>query len=177
LPALTLSPTARAQDVELDRKSFWDIVGEDDPNPTNYDFAFLSIGLHQNWGLSRWKGGGVYFGAGGGLGGPLWRITKMEDRDIDVDNTLEVVFGDAYLRLAPFHYMDLDVGGKIAIGSTSFGISDAPRSGFVRAAYADLRVGTKTIKFGPRLEFNSIVYSEITENGWKITPLMVRVLK
>jgi hypothetical protein len=95
LPALTLSSMARAQDPELDRKSFWDIVGEDDPNPTNYDFAFLSIGLHHNWGLTRRKGGGVYFGAGGGLGGPLGGMTKMVVRVFYVDNTLEVVFGDA----------------------------------------------------------------------------------
>jgi hypothetical protein len=162
--------------------SFWELVGEDDPNPTTYEFSFLSIGINQNWGLARWKGGGVYFGAGGGLGTALYRISSMKDyrtkkaRDPEIDPTLEAVYGNVYLRLTPFKYVDLDVGGRLAVGSTTYDIADPPQAAFVRGAYVDLRIGTGKIKLGPRFEYDSILYSDFVETGWKITPLMLRVV-
>lgn len=175
---LLVGVNAQAEDVAADTNaSFYEVLGEDDPNPATYEFSFLSIGLNQNFGLAHWHGGGIYFGAGGGLGPTLWRIAKVEDRDIQVDNTIEIVYGNTYLRVTPVEYVDLDFGGRIALGATNFDISDAPRSTFITGGYADLRFGSKTIKLGPRFEYDHMVYADFSEDSWRITPLMLRVMK
>ena len=168
--------TALAADpTRDDSRNFYDVIGEDDPRPANYDFSFLSIAANQNWPLTRWSGGGIYFGVGGGAGTPLYRVSKMEDRDIGIDPTIEILFANTYFRIAPFRYLDLDLGGRIALGASVFDVSDPPRAGFISGGYADLRVGSKKIKFGPRFEYDRIVFDRFTETGWKITPLMLRV--
>jgi hypothetical protein len=159
-----------------DRRTFWELIGEDNPNPATYEIGFVTIGMNQSWGLVNWKGGGIYFGAGGGVGVPFYRISKMEDRDIEIDGMLEAIFGNLFFRISPFHYADLDLGFRVALGASTFGVDDAPRSGFVRGGYADLRIGSRKVKLGPRFEYDSIAYAGLTETGWKITPLMLRVM-
>lgn len=178
--ALLLIESASAQaPVEApgrDQRSYYELLGEDDPNPVNLDFSFLSIAINQNFGITTWRGGGIYFGAGGGVGTAIYRLSMMGDRDLQIDPMIEAVFGNAYLRITPFKYLDVDVGGRLALGATMYDISDAPRGGFVRGAYLDLRVGTQNIKLGPRIEYDSIVYSDFTEDGIRITPLMLRIV-
>lgn len=156
--------------------SFWDILGEDDPHPANFEFSFLSVAANQNIGLAHWGGGGIYFGAGGGIGTTLYKISKIEDRDVGIDPTIEALFANLYFRIAPFRYLDLDFGGRIAVGSTGYDVPDSPRGAFVRAGYADLRIGSKKIKVGPRFEYVSTVYADFNEVGWKLSPLMLRVM-
>lgn len=172
----TVQAEERPADPAADRQSFFELIDEDDPNPTNFDFSFVSVAIAQNFGLATWRGGGVYFGAGGGLGTPLFRLAKREGHDLGIDPTIEAVFGNLYFRVTPFRYLDLDLGGRLAVGQTTYDISDAPRGGFVRAGYADLRVGSAKIKFGPRFEYASTVYSDFNESSWKITPLLLRVM-
>jgi hypothetical protein len=78
--------------------------------------------------------------------------------------------------VAPVRYVDLDVGAKLALVSTLADVADPPRSGFLQGGYADLRVGSPTIKLGPRFEYARVSYAEFHEKGWKLTPLMVRVV-
>lgn len=173
---IAYASTAFADDpVRDDSRNFYDVIGEDDPRPANLEFSFLSVGATQNWPLTRWSGGGIYFGAGGAVGAPLYRISKMGDGDVGVDPTIEILSGNIYFRIAPFRYLDIDLGGRIALGASAFDVSDPPRAGFIESGYADLRVGTKKIKFGPRFEYDRIQYDRFAETGWKITPLMLRL--
>jgi hypothetical protein len=172
-PAGPASPTPPPS---RDTRTFWEIIGEDNPNPATYEISFVSIALNKSWGIANWRGGGFYFGAGGGIGTSLYRISKMEDRDVSVDPMLEAVFGNLFFRISPVEFVDVDLGGRLALGSSLFEVEDAPRSGFVRGGYADLRIGSKKVKLGPRFEYDSIVYAGFNEAGWKLTPLMLRVV-
>ena len=37
-------------------------------------------------------------------------------------------------------------------------------------------IDARKIKLGPRFEYDNILYSDYTETGWKLTPLMLRVV-
>lgn len=138
-----------------------------------YEFAFVSVAAYQAWAIAgQW----LYFGAGGGLGPPLYRYSKLGDNDPGWDPTLEVCYGNLFLRVAAGDYVDVDVGPKIAIVSALFDVKDAPQSGFSYGAYADLRVGSKDIKLGPRFEYDRIAYYDHYDKGWRLTPLMLRVV-
>jgi hypothetical protein len=142
-------------------------------NPANYEFAFVSVGAYQTWNLA---GRVLYFGAGGGLGPPLYRISKIGDNDLGWYPNLDIVYGNVFLRVAPVEYVDIDIGPKIAIGATLFDVPDAPESAFSYGGYADLRVGSRTVKLGPRFEYMRIAHSNFYEKGWILTPLMLRVV-
>ena len=142
-------------------------------NPPNYEFAFVSVAAYQNWALA---GSVLYFGAGGGLGPPLYRISKIGHNSVGWDPDLEIAYANAYLRFSPMQYLDLDIGPKIALGSALFNVPDAPQSSFSYGGYVDLRVGSKTVKVGPRFEYDRVAHSDFSENGWRITPLLVRVM-
>jgi hypothetical protein len=158
-----------------DAKGFWELIGQDDPRPTTYEIGFVSMGMNQAWRFVQWRGGGIYVGGGGGVGSNLYRISQMDDNPVGIDSMLEVIYGNAFLRVTPFEYADIDVGGRLALGAAFYDVTDAPRSGFVRGAYVDLRVGSRKIKFGPRFEYDSIAHSDYVAVGWKLTPLMLRV--
>ena len=153
-------------------KSARELLG-DRGNPANYEFAFVSVAAYQAWGLS---GRTLLFGAGGGLGPPLYRYSSLGGRDATWDPSLEVIYGNVFLRVAPSANIELDVGPKIALLSTLYDAKDPPQSGFSVAGYADLRVGTKDVKFGPRFEYGQVAYHDYRESGWRLTPLMVRVV-
>jgi hypothetical protein len=142
-------------------------------NPPNYEFAFVSVAAYQNWALA---GSVLYFGAGGGIGPPLYRYSKIGSNSAGWDPDLEILYANVYLRFAPIKYLDLDVGPKIALGSALFNVPDAPQSSFSYGGYVDLRVGSPTIKIGPRFEYDQVAHSDFTEHGWRLTPLLVRVM-
>jgi hypothetical protein len=142
-------------------------------HPPNYEFAFVSVGAYQNWSL---VGSVLYFGAGGSIGPPLYRYSKIGSNSAGWDPDLEILSGSVYLRFSPIKYLDLDVGPKIALGSALFNVPDPPQSSFSYGGYVDLRIGSKTIKVGPRFEYDRVAHSDFTENGWRITPLLVRVM-
>jgi hypothetical protein len=147
-----------------------------DKNPANYEFAFVSVGAYQAWSLA---GRVLYFGAGGGVGPPLYRYAKLGDNDAGWYPNLDIVYGNVFLRIAPVQYVDIDVGPKIAIGATLYDVppvSTAPESAFSYGGYADLRVGSRTVKLGPRFEYMRIAHSNYYEKGWILTPLMLRVV-
>ena len=64
----------------------------------------------------------------------------------------------------------------MGLGAALFNVPNAPQSSFTYGGYADLRFGSATIKIGPRFEYNRIAHSDYFENGWRITPLIVRVV-
>lgn len=145
---------------------------QSDPRPANYEFAFVSVAAYQTWAIAgRW----LYLGAGGGVGPPLYRFSKVGSRDPAWDTSVQVLSANAFVRLSPIPYLDLDVGPKIAITSETYQAPDPPQSGFAYGGIADLRVGSKTIKVGPRFEFERVAYYNYYENAWRITPLMLRV--
>ena len=161
---------------QADDRTFWELIEEDNPNPATYEIGFVSIALNQTFGLVNWRGGGIYFGAGGGVGTPVYRISQMEDRDVGIDPMIEAIFGQIFLRISPVEFVDVDLGGRLALGATTYDIDDAPRGGFVRGGYGDLRVGSRKVKLGPRFEYDDVVYAGFREQGWKLTPLMLRVV-
>jgi hypothetical protein len=159
-----------------------------DKNPANYEFAFVSVGAYQTWAIA---GNVLYFGAGGGLGPPLYRYSKLgknpfvpgQSADAGWDPSLEIAYGNVFLRVAPAKFLDIDIGPKISLGSRLYDGNkhtsdqvDAPTTAFSYGAYVDLRVGTERIKVGPRFEYDRIAYANYYENGWRITPLMLRVV-
>src|SRR5260221_1899018 len=79
-------------------------------NPPSYEFAFVSVGAYQTWSLA---GSVLYFGAGGGLGPPLYRYSKLGGRAAGWDNALDIAYGNVFIRVAPVRYVDIDVGPKI----------------------------------------------------------------
>ena len=142
-------------------------------NPANYEFAFVSVAAYQNWSLAdRW----LFFGAGGGLGPPLYRISKLGSNKVGIDPDLDIAYANAYLRFEPCRYLDLDVGPKIALGSALYNVKDSPQNAFSVGGYVDLRVGSPTIKVGPRFEYDYIAYSDYSEKGWRLTPLLLRIV-
>jgi hypothetical protein len=144
-----------------------------DSNPAHYEFAFISMGAYQTWGLAgRW----LYFGAGGGIGPPLYRYAKLGDRDAGWDPSLDIVYGNAFLRIQPIVNLDLDFGPKIAIISSMYDVTAAPQAGFSYGGYVDLRIGSRTIKLGPRFEYDRVAYFDTYDKGWRLTPLMLRVV-
>jgi hypothetical protein len=171
---LLLSGHAEAAEAAADtpRRSARELLG-DRGNPANYEFAFVSVAAYQAWGLA---GRTLLFGAGGGFGPPLYRYSALGGRDATWDPTLEVIYGNVFLRLAPSRFVELDVGPKIALVSSLFDVVDPPQSGFSVAGYADLRVGTRDVKFGPRFEYGEVTYYNYRESGWRLTPLMLRVV-
>src|SRR5947207_701202 len=56
-------------------------------NPANYEFAFVSVGAYQTWSIA---GSVLYFGAGGGLGPPLYRYSKLGGRKAGWDAALDI---------------------------------------------------------------------------------------
>jgi hypothetical protein len=142
-------------------------------NPANYEFGFVSVSAYQAFAIAgRW----LYFGIGGGVGPPLYRYGKLGDNDAGWDPNLEIVHGNMFLRIAPSRYLDIDIGPRLALGASLYNSKDPPNSSFSAGAYADLRVGTETVKFGPRFEYANLAYADYSEKGWRITPLMVRVM-
>lgn len=144
-----------------------------DENPANYEFAFVSVGAYQTWAIA---GDTLYFGMGGGLGPPLYRYGKLGDKPAGWDPTLEIAYANAFLRVAPVPYVDIDIGPKISLGSAMYDAPDAPVTAFAYGGYADLRVGSERIKVGPRFEYDRIAYAASFESGWRLTPLMLRVV-
>lgn len=142
-------------------------------NPANYEFGFVTVGANQAWNIA---GDVLFFGAGGGIGAPLYRYSKIGDRDPGWDPNLDIVYGNLFLRIAPVPYVDLDLGGKISLGATLYDVPDPPQSAFTFGGYADLRVGSRTVKFGPRFEYVKMEHSNFAETGWILTPLMARVV-
>ena len=142
-------------------------------NPPNYEFAFISVGAYQTWGIA---GEVLYFGMGGGLGPPLYRISKIGKNGMGWDPDLEIAYAVAFLRVAPVKYVDIDLGPKIGLGSALFNVPDAPQSSFSYGGYVDLRFGSPTIKLGPRFEYDRVAHSNFSENGWRLTPLMLRIM-
>lgn len=142
-------------------------------NPANYEFAFVSVAAYQTWGIA---GSVLFFGMGGGLGPPLYRISKIGHNSIGWDPDLEIAYANAFLRLSPVKYVDVDVGPKIGLGSALFNVPDAPQSSFSYGGYVDLRFGSPTIKVGPRFEYDRVAHSSFSESGWRFTPIMLRVV-
>lgn len=165
--------TAFAADPQADQGASAPAPGTaPDPRPAHYEFGFVSVGAYQTWAIA---GDWLYFGAGGGLGPPLFRYSKIGDRDPDWDTSLQVAYANAFLRVQPVPYVDIDLGPKIAITSELYQGPDPPQSAFAYGGVLDLRVGTKTIKVGPRFEYERVAYFNYYENAWRITPLMLRV--
>jgi hypothetical protein len=144
-----------------------------DENPANYEFAFVSVGAYQTWSIA---GRVLFVGAGGGLGPPLYRYSKIGSNGAGWNPTLDIVYGNFFLRVSPVRYLDIDVGPKISLGATLFDVPDPPQSAFTFGGYADLRVGSRTIKVGPRFEYVKVAHSDFSESGWILTPLMLRVV-
>ncbi len=144
-----------------------------DKKPSNYEFAFVSVAAYQNWTLVDRV---LFFGAGGGLGPPLYRYSKLGSNKAGWDPDLDIAYANVYLRVAASRFVDIDVGPKIAIGSALYNVKDPPQSAFSFGGYVDLRVGSPTIKFGPRFEFDHVAYSDYSETGWRITPLLLRIV-
>lgn len=141
-------------------------------HPANYDFAFVSVGAYQNWAIA---GRVLYFGIGGGVGPPLFRYSKLGTNTAGMDPSLEIVYANAYLRLKPVPYVDLDVGPKVAITSALWDVDRAPQAGLSYGGYVDLRFGSRTVKFGPRFEYDRVAYFDQYQKGWRLTPIMLRV--
>ena len=165
---------------------------EDEPDlkfdmPSTYEFAFVSVGITQAWSIA---GRTLFLGAGGGIGPALFRLSQMKcsdaeptsgcddtsTRDLGIDPSLEIAYGSGFVRLSPIPYLDLDVGPKVAIGTTLYNVPEPPRPSFIYGGYADLRVGSRTIKLGPRFEYSRTAYADFYQNGWKLTALMLRVV-
>jgi hypothetical protein len=145
-----------------------------DPKPANYEFGFVTVGANQAWNLvGKW----LFFGAGGGLGPPLYRYGKIKGHPTrGWNNNLDIVYGNLFLRIAPVKYVDLDFGPKISLGATLWDVPDAPESAFSYGGYVDLRIGSRTVKLGPRFEYMRIAHSSFYDTAWMITPLMARVV-
>lgn len=168
-PMLSVSTEGAPQ---ADRGSAKSDADEGDPRPANYEFAFVSVAAYQTWAIAgRW----LYLGAGGGLGPPLYRYSKVGSRDPGWDTSLEVAYANAFVRITPVPYVDVDLGPKIAITSELDQGRDPPQSAFSYGGVFDLRVGSPTIKVGPRFEYERVAYYNYYENAWRFTPLMVRV--
>ncbi len=163
---------------------------EDEPDlkfdmPSTYEFAFVSVGITQAWSIA---GRTLFLGAGGGIGPALFRISQLKcsdavgpcddssTRDVGIDPSLEIAYGNGFVRLSPIPYVDLDVGPKVAIGTTLYNVPEPPRPSFIYGGYADLRIGSRTIKLGPRFEYSRTAYADFYQNGWKLTALMLRVV-
>ena len=146
---------------------------ETDPKPANYEFGFVTVGGNQAWNL---VGRVLFFGMGGGVGAPLYRYGKIEGHDAGWNPNLDIVYGNIFLRIAPVPYVDLDIGPKISLGATLWDVPDPPESAFGYGGYADLRIGSRHVKFGPRFEVVKIAHSTFTDTGWILTPLMARVV-
>lgn len=152
-------------------------------NPSNYEFAIVSVAAYQTWAIA---GNVLYFGIGGGVGPPLYRYGKLGSTNASDqtgvshkagwDPTLDIVYANAFLRVTPFKNLDLDVGPKIALGGALYNVNDAPQTAFSYGGYVDLRVGSERVKVGPRFEYDRIAYSNYYENGWRLTPLMLRIV-
>jgi hypothetical protein len=167
------APAAEASPAADSGSSSSSASDKTDPNPSNYEFGFVTVGANQAWNL---VGRVLFFGMGGGVGAPLYRYGKMKGHDAGWNANLDIVYGNMFLRIAPVEYVDLDIGPKIALGATLFDVPDPPESAFTYGGYADLRVGSRTIKFGPRFEFVKIAHSNFYDTGWILTPLMARVV-
>lgn len=140
--------------------------------PAHYEFGFVTVGAYQTWAVAgRW----LYLGAGGGLGPTLYRYSKLGSRDAGWDTSIEVAYANAFVRVQPIKYVDIDLGPKIAIGSELDQGKDPPQSTFSIGGVLDLRVGTENIKVGPRFEYDRVAYYDYYENAWRLTPLLVRV--
>jgi hypothetical protein len=146
---------------------------ETDPKPANYEFGFVTVGANQAWNI---VGRVLFFGMGGGVGAPLYRYSKFKDQDAGWNKNLDIVYGNIFLRFAPVPYVDLDFGPKLALGATLWDVVDPPESAFSYGGYADLRVGSRKVKFGPRFEYVRMAHSNFYETGWIFTPLMARVV-
>jgi hypothetical protein len=142
-------------------------------NPPIYEFAFVSVAAYQTWAIA---GSALYFGAGGGLGPPLYRISKIGHNALGVDPELTIAYANAFLRIVPARFVDIDVGPIISLGSALFNVPDAPQSSFSYGGYADLFFGSSTIKLGPRFEFERVAHQTFTESGFRITPLLLRIV-
>jgi hypothetical protein len=142
-------------------------------NPANYEFAFVSVAAYQTWSIA---GSVLYFGAGGGIGPPLYRVGKIGHNKFGWDPDLEIATANIFLRVKPVQYVDIDIGPKMGLGSTLFNAKDAPQSSFSYGGYVDLRFGSPTIKLGPRFEYDRVAHSDYFENGWRLTPIMLRVV-
>ena len=142
-------------------------------NPANYEFTFVSVAAYQTWGIVRDV---LYFGAGGGLGPSLYRFGKTGKNDFGLDPNLEIAFANAFLRVKMTKFVDLDLGPRMGIGAALFNVPNAPQSSFMYGGYADLAFGSPKIKAGMRFEYNRIAHSDYFENGWRVTPLFVRVV-
>lgn len=59
--------------------------------------------------------------------------------------------------------------------STIIDVPDPPQAGFWYGAYADLRVGSKNIKVGPRFDVGETAYWNYRQPAWRLTPLLLRV--
>jgi hypothetical protein len=176
-PATVAAPSPEADAPPAASPSESAAVGK---NPAHYEFAFVSVGAYQTWAVA---GDVLYLGAGGGIGPPLYRYSKLGKNDAGWDPTLDIVYGNAFIRVAPAKFLDIDVGPKISIGSRLYDGSkhgsdqvDAPTTAFSMGGYVDLRVGSERIKLGPRFEYDSIAYANYRETGWRLTPLMLRVV-
>ena len=142
-------------------------------NPANYEFAFVSVSAYQAFSIAgRW----LYVGLGGGVGPPLYRYGKLGDNDAYWDPNIEIVHGNAFLRVAPAPWIDIDIGPRLALGAATYNVKDPPNSSFAASGYADLRIGTQNIKLGPRFEYVNLAYAGYSEQGWRITPLLLRVM-
>jgi hypothetical protein len=142
-------------------------------NPANYEFAFVSVAAYQTWSLVN---NVLYFGAGGGLGPALYRFGKTGKSDFGLDPDLEIAFANAFLRVKITKFVDFDFGPRMGIVAALFNVPNAPQSSFTYGGYADLFLGSPTVKLGPRFEYNRIAHSDYFENGWRITPIMLRVV-
>ena len=141
-------------------------------NPANYEFSFVSVAAYQTWSL----GSVFYFGAGGGLGPSLYRFGKVGKNEFGLDPDLEIAFANAFLRIKPIEYIDWDLGPRMGIGASLFNVPNAPQSSFTYGGYTDLFFGSAKVKLGMRFEYNRYAHSDYFENGWRVTPLLVRVV-
>jgi hypothetical protein len=144
-----------------------------DKNPAHYEFGFVSVGAYQTWAIA---GDVLFFGAGGGLGPNIYRYSKLGENKAGWDVSVEIAYANAFIRLEPIPNLDIDVGPRMGLGGALYNVRDAPQSAFSYGGYVDLRVGSERIKVGPRFEYDRIAYSDYYENGWKLTPLMLRVV-
>jgi hypothetical protein len=142
-------------------------------NPANYEFGFVNVSAFQAFAIAgRW----LYFGIGGGVGPALYRYGKLGDNEAGWDPNIEIVHGAMFLRVAPAPFIDIDIGPRLALGAATYNVKDPPNSSFSAGGYVDLRIGTEKLKFGPRFEYANLAYADTSEKGWRITPLMVRVM-
>lgn len=144
----------------------------DDARPANYEFAFVSVGAYQAWSVA---GRCLYVGVGGGLGPALYRYGKMSGSGAGWSHVWEGIYAHPIVRIAPFPFLNLDIGPKIGLATSYYGVPDAPQGAFTYGGYADVRAGSRTVKVGPRIEYVKVAYGSFYETGWIVTPLMVRV--